>query len=235
MMNKNALSKISYGMYMLTSKNGDKINGQIVNSVIQATSDPATIIVCVNNENLTHGFVRDSKVFTISSLSEDAPMNLIGNFGYKSGRDIDKFKGYNCKKGKNGVPIVLDSAVSFLECKLIEQMDMGAHTMFIGKAINGDILSDENPMTYAYYHQVKGGKSPKSAPHYVETEEKIDNKIKGDNEMDKYVCTICGYVYDPENGDSDAGIESGTQFADLPDDWQCPTCGVSKDDFNKEK
>ena len=121
-MNKNALSKISYGMYMLTSKNGDKINGQIVNSVIQATSDPAIIIVCVNNENMTHGFVRDSKVFTISTLSEDAPMNLIGNFGYKSGRDIDKFKGYNCKKGKNGVPVVLDSAVSFLECKLIEQM-----------------------------------------------------------------------------------------------------------------
>ncbi len=233
-MNKNALRKISYGMYILTSKNGDNINGQIVNSVIQATSDPATIIVCVNHENLTHEFIENSKVFTLSTLSEDTPMNLIGNFGYKSGRDINKFEGINYKTGKNGVPIVLDSAVSFLECELINQMDMGTHTMFVGKAVNGDVLSDENPMTYAYYHQVKGGKSPKSAPHYVKTEEETDNKMKGDGKMDKYVCNTCGYVYDPENGDSGAGIESGTQFADLPDDWQCPTCGVSKDEFEKE-
>ncbi len=233
-MNKNALRKISYGMYILTSENGDNINGQIVNSVIQATSDPATIIVCINHENLTHEFIENSKVFTLSTLSENAPMNLIGNFGYKSGRDINKFEGINCKTGKNGVPIVLDSAVSFLECELINQMDMGTHTMFIGKAINGDVLSDENPMTHAYYHQVKGGRSPKSAPHYIEAEEETDIKTKGGNKMDKYVCLMCGYVYDPGNGDSDAGIESGTQFVDLPDDWQCPTCGVSKDDFNKE-
>ncbi len=89
-------------------------------------------------------------------------------------------------------------------------------------------------MTYANYDQGKGGKSPKKAPHYVETAEQTDNKTKRDTKMNKYVCNTCGYVYNPENGDSDAGIKSGTRFADLPADWQCPMCGVSKDEFEKE-
>ncbi len=233
-LNKNALHKISYGMYILSSGKDDKYNGQIVNAVIQATSDPATVAVCVNRDNLTHELVENSKVFTLSILSEDAPMNLIGNFGFKSGRDINKFEGVNFKKGQNGVPIVLDSLVAFLEFELINQMDMGSHTMFVGKVTNRDILSDENPMTYAYYHNIKGGKSPKSAPHYIEDEEGINIKQQGGSKMDKYVCETCGYVYDPEKGDQDAGIKSGTIFEDLPDDWVCPTCGVSKNEFEKK-
>jgi len=230
--NKNALHKISYGMYILTSKNGDKVNGQIVNTVLQLTSDPVTIGVCVNQNNLTHEFIEKSRIFTISVLSEDAPMNLIGNFGYKSGRDTDKFEGINCKTGENCAPAILDSAVACLELELINQMDMGSHTLFVGKLVNCDILSDENPMTYAYYHNVKGGRSPKSAPHYVEAD--IRTEGEGEGKMDKYVCNVCGYVYDPEKGDEDAGIKPGTAFEDLPDDWVCPTCGVSKDEFEKE-
>ncbi len=182
-MNPQALHKISYGMYILTSGKDNKFNGQIVNAVIQATSDPATVTVCVNHDNLTHEMIEDSKVFTLSILSENTPMNLIGNFGYKSGRDIDKFEGINCKTGQNGVPIVLDSVTAFLEFELINQMDMGSHTMFAGRVINGDILSDDNPMTYEYYHNVKGGKSPKSAPHYIEGEEDTVIKTKGDGKM----------------------------------------------------
>ncbi len=112
-------------------------------------------------------------------------------------------------------------------------MDMGSHTMFVGKVINGDILSNENPMTYSYYHNVKGGKSPKSAPHYVEVEEVTDTNTKGDSKMEKYVCNICGYVYNPEEGDQGMEIKPGTMFEDLPDDWGCPTCSVPKDDFTK--
>ena len=169
-MNKNVLQKISYGMYILTSKNKDKVNGQIANALIQMTSDPITLCVCVNNNNLTHEFIEKSKVFTVSILSENTPMKLIGNFGFKSGRDIDKFEGMDYRIGKNGVPIVLNSVLGFLELELINQMDIGTHTMFGGKVTNGDILSDDNPMTYAYYHRVKGGKAPKSAPHYIEKE-----------------------------------------------------------------
>jgi len=170
-MNEKALHKISYGMYILTSGKDNKFNGQIVNSVIQATSEPATVAVCVNHGNLTHEFIENSKFFTLSTLSEDAPVSLIGNFGFKSGRDIDKFKEINFRTGRNGAPIVLDSVAAFLECELTAQMDIGSHTMFLGRVIDGDILSDSNPMTYAYYHTIKGGKAPKSAPHYIEAEE----------------------------------------------------------------
>lgn len=166
-MNLKALQKISYGLYILTSGKEGKFNGQIVNAVVQATADPVTITVCVSHDNLTHEFIDSSRVFTLSVLSEDAPMSLIAGFGYRCGRDLDKFEGVNFKEGRNGAPIVLDSAVAFLECELIDQMDLGSHTVFAGRLVAGDVLSDETPMTYAYYHTVKGGKSPKNAPNYV--------------------------------------------------------------------
>jgi flavin reductase (DIM6/NTAB) family NADH-FMN oxidoreductase RutF/rubredoxin len=233
-MNVQALHKISYGMYILTSGKDNTYNGQIANSVIQATSDPATLLVCVNHQNLTHEFIENSKVFTLSILSENAPMTLIGTFGFKCGRDIDKFEKINFRIGRNGAPIVLDSTVAFLECEMVNQLYIGSHTLFLGKVIDGDILSDKNPMTYAYYHTIKGGKAPKNAPHYIGAEEEINIKAKGGNEMDNNVCTVCGYVYEPEKGDPDAGIEPGTKFEDLPDDWTCPVCGAAKDDFEKE-
>jgi len=180
-MNVKALHKISYGMYILTSGKDNKFNGQIVNSVIQATSEPATVAICVNHDNLTHEFIENSKVFTLSILSEDTPVRLIGNFGFKSGRDIDKFKGINFRTGRNGAPILLDSVVAFLECELINQMDLGSHTMFLGRVTDGDILSDKNPMTYSYYHTIKGGKAPKSAPHYIGAEEGISAGEKAAN------------------------------------------------------
>jgi len=105
-------------------------------------------------------------------------MSLIGNFGFKSGRDIDKFEGINVKTGQNGVPIILDSVLAFLELELINQMDAGTHTIFLGRLVNGDILSEHTPMTYAYYHKIKGGKVPKSAPHYIGDEEKNNIKTK---------------------------------------------------------
>jgi rubredoxin/flavin reductase (DIM6/NTAB) family NADH-FMN oxidoreductase RutF len=234
-MNPKALHKISYGMYILSSKRGSEFNGQIVNAVIQATSQPATFIVCVNHENLTHEFIEESKVFNLSILSVDASMSLIGNFGYKCGRDFDKFEGLDFRIGQNGVPIVLDSTVAFLEFELINQVMLGTHSMFLGKVLNGDVLSDKDPMTYAYYHEVKGGKAPKNAPHYIGAEEENRIGIKKDSTSDRYVCTVCGYVYDPEVGDPDSGIKPGTSFESLPDEWVCPVCGVPKMQFKKEK
>ena len=232
-MNRKALHKISYGMYILSSKRGSEFNGQIVNAVIQATSKPTTLIVCVNHENLTHEFIEESKVFTLSVLSVDAPMKLIGNFGFKCGRDFDKFEGLDFKIGQNGVPIVLDSTVAFLECKLINKMKLETHSIFLGEILNGDILSDKDPMTYGYYHEVKGGKISKNAPHFIGVEEENKIKIKKEGTPDKYVCTVCGYVYDPEVGDPDSGIKPGTSFESLPDSWVCPVCGVPKEKFEK--
>ena len=232
-MNSKTLHKISYGLYVICSKNGEKMNGQIANALFQVTAEPATIAVSINKQNLTHEYIEKSNFFTVSILSENTPMGFIGNFGFKSGRDIDKFKDVEYKLGKDKVPLVLDNALACIEAKVINKIDVGTHTIFIGRVEDADILSEDKPMTYEYYHKVKGGVSPKTAPTYSSI---VDKETKKEEEkMDKYVCKVCGYVYDPEKGDLDNGVEPGTKFEDIPDDWVCPVCGVGKEDFEKEK
>lgn len=228
-MNSKALHHISYGMYVVSSIKGDKMNGQIANTVIQTSSEPPTISVCINKSNLTHDFIKSSKVFTVSILSQNTPLNFIGHFGFKSGRDINKFDGVNYKIGETGAPVVFDNTLSYLEARVISEMDVGTHTDFVGELVNADVLQDGEPMTYAYYHRVKRGTTPKTAPSYVKEEKKETAKVK------KYVCTVCGYIYDPEQGDPDSGIKPGTPFESLPDDWVCPVCGAGKSDFEESK
>ena len=230
-MNRKALHKISYGLYIVSSKKEKKINGQVANSVFQVTAEPPTIAVSINKKNLTHEYINHSNVFTLSVICDKAPMTYIGTFGYKSGRDIDKFKDVKYKIGKTGAPIVLDHALAFIEAELLNQIDIGTHTIFIGKIIDADILTNDKCMTYEYYHLIKGGKSPKNAPTYIK-DEKME--IKEEKKMNRYICKVCGYVYDPEKGDPENGIKPGTLFEDLPDDWVCPVCGASKNDFDKE-
>jgi flavin reductase (DIM6/NTAB) family NADH-FMN oxidoreductase RutF/rubredoxin len=232
-MNKKALWKISYGIYIVSSKKDDKINGQIANTVFQMTAEPPTIGVCINKQNLTHEFIKESKVFTISILSKNTPMKFIGTFGFKCGRDIDKFKGIKHKIGKTGAPIVMENSIGYLECEVTGSMDAGTHTLFVGNLIDAEIINDEEPMTYEFYHKELKGRAPKTATTYIK-EEDIE-KPKKEEKMQKYVCTVCGYVYDPEKGDPDSGIEPGTPFEKLPDDWVCPVCGAGKDKFEKEK
>lgn len=230
-MNIKAIQKICYGVYIISSRKGEKINGQIANTVFQITSDPPTIAISINKQNLTHEYIRESKVFTVSMLSKETPMTLIGLFGYKSGRDVDKFSGTHFKTGITKAPIVLDSAIGYLECEVLSETDVGTHTVFIGKIVDCDVLSSAEPMTYAYYHEVKGGKSPKTAPTYIKEEEPKATTIAPSN---KYKCKVCGYIYDPEKGDPDSGIKSGTPFEGLPDSWVCPICGAPKSEFEKE-
>ena len=226
-MNQKALYKLGYGLYVVTSKRGDKLNGQIANTVFQITSEPPTIAVSINKKNLTGEYIKDSRVFVVSVISQDAPLSLIGQFGFKSGRDVDKLSGINYKLGQTGAPIITDSTTSYLEAKVSKEMDVGTHTIFIGEVIDGDILNEKPSMTYEYYHQVKRGTTPKTAPSYIEEKKKEAPK------MAKYKCLVCGWVYDPEIGDPDNGIAPGTRFEELPDDWRCPICGASKSEFEK--
>jgi flavin reductase (DIM6/NTAB) family NADH-FMN oxidoreductase RutF len=229
-MDNKVLYKISYGLYVVSSKKGDKLNGQIANTVFQITSEPPTIAVSINKENLTHEFIQESGVFAASILAREVPMTTIGTFGFKSGRDLDKFMDVKYKLGANGAPILLDDTIGYLEAEVVGSLDCGSHTIFLGKVTDAESLSSAEPMTYAYYHQVKGGKAPKAAPTYIK--ENTDEKVVKD--MDKYVCTVCGYVYDPAEGDPDSGIAAGTAFKDIPDDWVCPICGAGKADFEKQ-
>jgi flavin reductase (DIM6/NTAB) family NADH-FMN oxidoreductase RutF/rubredoxin len=231
-MNLKALQRIGYGVYIVSSKKDGSINGQIANTVFQITSEPPTIAVSINKQNLTHGYIESSKVFAVSVLSKDAPMELIGRFGFKSGREVDKLNGIGHKIGVTGAPIVTDYALSYMECEVVNSLDVGTHTVFIGKVIDGDIIATGEPMTYAYYHQIKGGRSPKAAPTYIEEDSEEKPMASGSG---KYHCKVCGYVYDPENGDPDSGIKPGTSFDALPDTWVCPICGAPKSEFEKEE
>lgn len=166
-MNEKTLHKISYGLYIVSSKMDDRFNGQIANTVFQTTAEPPIMAVCINKKNLTHEFIKKSKIFTISILSEKTPMKFVGQFGFRSGRDLDKFKNVNYKIGVYGAPIVLDNTVGYIECEVIGSMDAMSHTLFLGKVLDAEIIKDGEPMTYSYYHEVKGGKLPKTAPTYI--------------------------------------------------------------------
>jgi len=225
--NPKALHKISYGVYVITSRKGDRLNGQIANTVFQITSEPPTIAVSINKKNLTWEYIKASRVFAVSMLCEDTPLSFIGHFGFKSGRDVDKLQGINYIIGETQAPVVMDNAIAYLEAKVVNEIDVGTHTIFIGEVVAGDVLMEKACMTYEYYHQVKRGTTPKTAPSY--TAEKKEEKPK----MAKYQCSVCGWVYDPAVGDPDGNIKPGIPFEQLPDTWVCPVCGAEKDKFQK--
>ena len=224
-MNREALHKISYGIYILATEFEGKANGQIVDSVFQVTAEPPTVAVSVNKLNLTCEYLLKTEKFSLSILEKNTPMTLIGRFGFKSGRALNKFEGIKLKKGITGMPIVLDNTIAYLEAEVISRLEVGTHIILVGKVVEAELLNNLEPMTYAYYHDVKKGQSPKTAPTYIKEEEE---------QLDKYVCKVCGYVYDPVAGDPDDGVVAGTKFADIPESWVCPICGASKDQFEKQ-
>ena len=226
-MNPKALHKLGYGMYIVSSRKGDKLNGQIANTLFQITSEPSTVAVSINKSNLTHEYIKESKVFAASVLCQDTSLSFIGHFGFKSGRDIDKFEGINYRIGETKAPVVLDNAVAYLEARVIQEVDVGTHTIFIGEVVDAEVISEKTCLTYEHYHLIKRGTTPKTAPSYIEKEKEAKPKLT------KYECTVCGYIYDPELGDPDGGIAPGTSFEDIPDDWVCPVCGAAKSEFQK--
>ena len=167
-MNLEALYKISYGLYIVSSLKEGKFSGQIANTVFQLSSNPILIAACLNKENFTNECVSETKAYAVSVLAKDTPMQFIGRFGFRSGRDFDKFEGVSYKIGKTGVPIVLDNAVAYIEVKVKKTMDAGTHTLFVGEVVDAEVLEDKEVMTYEYYHKVKQGKTPKTATVYLE-------------------------------------------------------------------
>jgi len=166
-MNSKALHKLSYGIYVICSIKGDKINGQIANTVFQITSDPPTIAVSINKNNLTHEYITSSRVFTVSVLCTETPLPYIGRFGFHSGRDTDKFEGINYIIGKTKAPIVTDYTVAYMEAEVTQKIDVGTHTIYIGEVLDADVISEKECMTYSHYHEVKRGVTPEAAPSYI--------------------------------------------------------------------
>jgi ferric-chelate reductase [NAD(P)H] len=157
---------LSYGLYVVTSRNGGRLNGQIVNTAIQVTSEPPRVAVIINKKNLTHEFIDTSRLFTVSVLDETATMQFIGLFGFRSGRDIDKLSKAQFKEGFTECPLVTEHALSVLEARVVDQIDLGSHTIFIGETISSEVLRGGQPMTYQFYHETLKGKSPPTAPTF---------------------------------------------------------------------
>lgn len=170
-MDPNVLHNLNYGMYIVASCRGGSLNAQIANCVFQITSNPVTVAVSISKQNLTHQYIAASRIFSVSVLSEDAPMPFIGKFGFRSGRNEDKFKDTKFKKLASGCPVVLDNTLGYLEAKVINSFDCVTHTLFMGEVVASEIIREGTAMTYAYYHLVRHGKTPKVAPTFIEKEE----------------------------------------------------------------
>ena len=163
---RKAFRDLSYGLYIVTSKQEGSLNGQIVNTVIQVTSDPPRVAVIINKDNLTYEFISRSGVFAVSVLEEQAPLKFFGPFGFRSGRDMDKLGKVQFKEGVTGSPLITEHALSVFEAEVFDQVDLGTHTVFIGDVVNSEVLKSGKPLTYHYYHQELKGKSPPTAPSY---------------------------------------------------------------------
>ncbi|MFA4982435.1 MAG: flavin reductase family protein [Candidatus Omnitrophota bacterium] len=169
-MDQNVLHNIGYGMYIVSSNKGDSLNGQIANTVFQITSEPATLAISLNKKNLTHEYVECSCRFSVSILEESTPLAFIGKFGFKTGRKEEKFKEIKHIRLASGCPVVLENAICYLEAKVAGKLDCGTHTLFLGEITCAEIVKQGKPMTYDYYHQVKRGTTPPSAPTFIRGE-----------------------------------------------------------------
>ena len=210
-MDKKVLRNLSYGVYVVTSRDKDKNVGCIANSIMQVTSNPSVIAVSINHDNYTNKVIKENNKFGVSILKETTDAKIIGTFGFKSSKDTDKFEGINFKEIME-IP-VLEDTCGYMVCKVIETMETSTHTIFLGEVIEADDYSEENAMTYKYYHENLKGSSPKNAPTYEETS---ISQVDKDSKKRKWKCSICGYVHEAD---------------ELPDDFKCPICGVGKEYF----
>ena len=202
-MDNTAIFKLSYGLFVIGTSFEGKDNGCVVNTVMQVTSQPMQVSTVVAKTNLTHDMILKSGKYTVSVFNKDVPADIIGVFGFKSGRDTDKYSDVAFKRDVNGIPYLTEGMNAYLSCEVKESHDLGTHTMFIAEVVDAESFNDSDSMTYAYYRKFRKGTAPKAAPTYSEA--KDAPKAEGIS----YKCSVCGYVHNS---------------AVLPDDFKCPLC-----------
>lgn len=200
-MDKKALYNLTYGVFMLASKAGDRANGCITNTCMQVANSPTRIAISVINTNYTCDLIKESGIFTLSLLDQSCTFETIQHFGFQSGRNVDKLGNMRVPVDAFGVPYLGWQACAVISGRVVDRQDLGSHTLFIAEVTDARVLSEEQPLTYADYQNHLKPKPQKPAE---------DRKIVG------WRCKICNYVY-----------EGST----LPEDFSCPLCGHSADDF----
>ena len=200
-MDKKAIRDLTYGVFMVATKAGDRANGCITNTCIQVANSPTRVAIAVINANYTCDLIKESGKFTLSMLDQTVTYETIQYWGMQSGRDVDKMNGIPLPEDDNGIPYMGWAACAVLSCTVVNSMDLGSHTLFVAEVTDAKKLSSEAPLTYADYHA--NVKPKPEAP-------KADKKIIG------WRCKICNYVYDGP---------------DLPEEFSCPLCGHGPEDF----
>ncbi len=208
-MDKKALYQISSGLYLVSSKDNDHRAGCIINTLMQVTSSPVQVTITVNKENDTTNTILKSRAFSVTMLTKNVDMNIIASFGFQSSKDVDKFGTREVFTDELGNPYIKEGMNARLACKVVKEVELGSHILFVGEVVEGEVLSNEESMTYAYYQKEKKGTSPKNAPTYQEPEK---------SKKTRWRCKICGYIYEGE---------------ELPADFRCPICGRPASDFEK--
>ncbi|MCR5733820.1 MAG: flavin reductase [Lachnospiraceae bacterium] len=204
-MDKKAMYSLSYGLFVICANMDGKDNGCITNTAIQVTSEPNRISVAINKGNYTHDMIKYTGLFTVSVLSEAADFELFKHFGFQSGRDVDKFADFTaCKRASNGTMIITKGTNAYISAKVVKEVDLGTHTLFIADVTDMDVLSDVPSATYTYYQS-----NIKPKP------EAVGKTADGQT---VWRCKICGYEYVGE---------------ELPDDFICPICKHPASDFEK--
>ena len=203
-MDKKAIYNLSYGVFMVSTKAGEVANGCITNTCIQVASNPVRIAISVLNSNYTCDLIKESGIFAVSILDNDCTFETIKHFGFQSGRDVDKFGNITPPTDCNDVPYLGWQSWAVISGKVVEQHDLGTHTLFIAEVVDAKVLSDKEPITYAkYQNEIK----PKNN---VASAKEDGKKIVG------WRCKICNYIYEGSK---------------LPEDYACPLCGHGADDF----
>ena len=211
-MDKKALYALTYGLFVLTAKEGEKDNGCIVNTVQMLTSDPTRVVVFVNKSNYTEGMIARTGEFNVSILQNDTPFALFKHFGFSSGKDVNKFEGRVYPRSENGLYYIYENSNAYLSCKVVGAHDYGTHTLFVGEVVEAKTLSSHKSLSYEQYlTEVKPQTKPAPAP-----------KAKTEGEQpapaaEKWVCKVCGYVHE----------------GPLPEDFICPWCKHPASDFER--
>ena len=213
-MDQTALFTLTYGVFILGAEHNGAKNACVINTCTQLTSEPARVSITVLKSNLTHYMVDASKKFSISVLGKHAKLEMIAHFGLQSGRNVSKLENIEYKTDSLGTPVIEEGSIATFSCKIVDQVDLGSHTLFIAEVVEAEKVDTKEPMTYAYYRDLKAGKVKPEDTHQVgqaEVEEKV-----------QYECAVCHYLYEGE-----------IPFEELPDTYVCPICGKPKSVFFK--
>ena len=165
-MDQTALFTMSYGLYVVSAEADGQRAGCVINTATQVTALPPRLMVAVHKDNVTTGVIQRAGAFTVTAIDMTAEMPYIGNFGFRTSANFDKFEKYGCEISAVGSPYSPEHVCALFACKVVDTVDVGTHLLFIGDVVDAQRLSDEEPLTYSYYHSTLKGKTPPKASSY---------------------------------------------------------------------